>query len=291
MASTILSRAAAAACALGAGVAVSGAAYAVAHTRTFAGTAHQEAATAAQKSGGSGVKLDGLPTVSQVHLPSALKLSAVVVHPKRIVTVVKQGPVTTNGSSASDTSGQTWSASPASGTSGGKSTPPPPPPPPPGGGSTGKATPPPPPPPPPPTTGQGGGTTSGGGGTTSGGGGTTSGGGGTTSGGGGTTSGGGGTTTVAAPTNTTRPRVSGGNTVGSRLTASQGTWTGTGNSYVITWWRCTGDTSTCTQFASGPSSYTTVSSDVGFSFRVKVTATNAGGSATAQSSRTDVIGN
>ena len=44
--------------------------------------------------------------------------------------------------------------------------------------------------------------------------------------------------TTAAPVNSALPTISGSTIVGSTLTATQGTWSGTGNTYAYAWQRC-----------------------------------------------------
>jgi hypothetical protein len=106
--------------------------------------------------------------------------------------------------------------------------------------------------------------------------------------GGGTVSGGGGGT--SAPTNTALPTVSGSATVGSQLTASQGTWTGSPTSYAYQWQRCDSQGASCNPLSGQTSStYTVVSGDVGFTLEVTVTATNTGGSTPATSNPTAVV--
>jgi hypothetical protein len=93
--------------------------------------------------------------------------------------------------------------------------------------------------------------------------------------------------------NTSRPRINGTAAAGNTLTATTGTWTGSGITYAYSWSRCTvpttpdGDT-TCHTVSSG-TSYSVTSADSGYTIRVRVTATNAGGSATASSSRTSTV--
>ena len=50
--------------------------------------------------------------------------------------------------------------------------------------------------------------------------------------------GGGAAVTLERPDNTAEPRISGSATVGSTLTASQGSWTGAPTSYAYQWVRC-----------------------------------------------------
>lgn len=104
------------------------------------------------------------------------------------------------------------------------------------------------------------------------------------------------TAEAAAPSNTGEPVISGRAEQGRRLSASRGTWTGTGPiTYSYRWVRCgTGgglpDGSDCI-FISGAtgSTYTLAGADVGFRLRVRVTGTNADGSGTVASNPTAVV--
>jgi len=96
------------------------------------------------------------------------------------------------------------------------------------------------------------------------------------------------TTKVAPPKNTQRPSLSGSPVVGATLTASSGTWTGSGLTFIYTFLRCSGGG--C--YAGGTTTqntYKVTSADVGNTIRVRVTASNAGGSASATSAQTAVI--
>ena len=100
----------------------------------------------------------------------------------------------------------------------------------------------------------------------------------------------------AAPKNTVEPAISGSTTQGSTLHASNGTWTGTSPiSYAYQWVRCPTsggkpDGSDCA-VVSGASTtaYVLGSADVGRRMRVRVTASNADGSATAASNATPTV--
>jgi hypothetical protein len=100
----------------------------------------------------------------------------------------------------------------------------------------------------------------------------------------------------AVPTNTTQPAISGTATVGSTLTATQGSWTGNPTSFAYQWVRCPSDGgdptgSNCAAVGGATThAYIVSSADVGFRLRVRVTATNADGSATAASNATPLIG-
>jgi hypothetical protein len=108
--------------------------------------------------------------------------------------------------------------------------------------------------------------------------------------------GGGASAQATAPSNTSEPTISGNAEEGRTLSATQGGWSGTTPfSFVYHWVRCGADGglpdgSNCV-FISGAtkSKYTLVRADVGFRMRVRVTATNSAGSATAASNATAVV--
>lgn len=97
----------------------------------------------------------------------------------------------------------------------------------------------------------------------------------------------------APPQNTGQPRITGSTIEGARLTAGNGSWSGTTPfSFRYRWHRC--DTSgggvngvNCTGITGGTGkTYVLRNADVGHRMRVRVTATNAEGSATATSNAT-----
>jgi hypothetical protein len=91
----------------------------------------------------------------------------------------------------------------------------------------------------------------------------------------------------AAPANTAPPTISGTPTVGQTLMASNGTWTNAPTSYAYQWLRCNGGGNACANVANGTQkTYTLVGADAGRTIRVRVTATNADGSASAESAQT-----
>jgi hypothetical protein len=99
-----------------------------------------------------------------------------------------------------------------------------------------------------------------------------------------------------APRNTAEPRIRGAAEQGRRLTATRGTWTGTGTiSYAFRWVRCgvgggLPDGSDCIAISGATGSeYVLRAADVGFRLRVRVTASNADGSQTAASNPTGVV--
>ena len=99
-----------------------------------------------------------------------------------------------------------------------------------------------------------------------------------------------GVASAAAPVNTAPPTISGTPTVGQTLTASNGTWSNSPTSFAYQWLRCNGGGNNCVAVANGTQqTYTLVGADAGHTMRVKVTATNADGSASAQSAQTAVV--
>ena len=100
----------------------------------------------------------------------------------------------------------------------------------------------------------------------------------------------------AVPANTTQPTISGTPTIGSTLTATQGTWSGAPTSFTFQWVRCPSsgglpDASDCAVIGGATTqAYIVSSSDNGSRLRVRVTASNADGSATAASNATALVG-
>jgi hypothetical protein len=94
---------------------------------------------------------------------------------------------------------------------------------------------------------------------------------------------------VAVPQNTAPPAVSGGTVAGSTLTAATGAWTGV-PSTASQWERCDSAGAGCTAVpgATG-TTYAVTAADVASTLRVRETATNAGGSASAASAVTSVV--
>jgi len=93
-----------------------------------------------------------------------------------------------------------------------------------------------------------------------------------------------------APVNTTPPTISGTAKVGQMLTASEGTWSNAPTSYAYQWQRCNGGGNSCVNVPNGTQkTYTLVGADAGRTMRVSVTATNADGSATGQSTQTAAV--
>ena len=107
---------------------------------------------------------------------------------------------------------------------------------------------------------------------------------------------GGASARASGPTNTSEPAIGGRAEEGRTLNASQGAWHGsTPMSFAYHWVRCgpdggLPDGSNCV-FIGGAnkSRYTLAGADVGFRMRVRVTATNSAGSATAASNPTSTV--
>ncbi len=101
--------------------------------------------------------------------------------------------------------------------------------------------------------------------------------------------------TKAAPVNTAEPQVSGSAVQGQKLSATTGSWSNNPTSFAFQWRRCPknggkGDASNCTVIAGATSgSYVLVGADVGFTIRVRVTASNADGSSSAASNPTAIV--
>jgi hypothetical protein len=94
----------------------------------------------------------------------------------------------------------------------------------------------------------------------------------------------------APPVVVTAPSISGDATVGSILTADPGTWSDPTATFTYAWLRC-GGSGPCTAInGADGSTYTLTDDDLGSSIRVEVTASNAGGTATAESTSTDPVG-
>ena len=99
------------------------------------------------------------------------------------------------------------------------------------------------------------------------------------------------TASGSAPANTVPPTISGTTTVGSTLTATTGTWTGSpAPTFTYQWKRCDAGGGNCGPIVGATaSSYALAAADQGARLVVSVTATNASGSASADSLATAVI--
>jgi subtilisin len=97
---------------------------------------------------------------------------------------------------------------------------------------------------------------------------------------------------VVAPASTSAPVVSGAATVGSTLTSSAGTWAGTAPiAYALQWLRCTSPAPTTCAAITGAkgATYKLTAADAGRYLRMRVTASNSKGSATAQSEPSAIV--
>lgn len=97
-------------------------------------------------------------------------------------------------------------------------------------------------------------------------------------------------TSTAAPKNTAVPTISGTARVGQTLTAAPGSWSGNPTAYAYQWQHCQADVVSCADIAGATArSYVLHAIDVGYRMRVKVTAKNDKGSATATSAPSAVV--
>ena len=96
---------------------------------------------------------------------------------------------------------------------------------------------------------------------------------------------------ATAPTNTSPPTINGTAQDGQILTASPGAWSGTTPiSYAYQWQRCDTSGGNCANISGATATtYTVVSADVGHTLIIVVTASNAGGRASAPSSPTVIV--
>lgn len=99
----------------------------------------------------------------------------------------------------------------------------------------------------------------------------------------------------AVPSNTAQPTITGTAAQSQTLTAAQGTWAGDPTSFAFQWVRCPSsggapDGSDCAVIGgASTTAYIVSAADVGSTLRVRVTASNAEGSATAASNATAVV--
>ena len=96
--------------------------------------------------------------------------------------------------------------------------------------------------------------------------------------------------TQAGPPNTAPPTITGSTTVGSTLTANQGTWTGTSVTFAYQWRGCDAAGANCSDITGATSTtYVVTSGDAGKTLRVAVTGTDSTGGNTVVSAQTAVI--
>jgi len=96
--------------------------------------------------------------------------------------------------------------------------------------------------------------------------------------------------TQAVPVNTAPPKISGTAQVGKTLTASDGTWSNNPTSFTYQWLRCNGGGNSCAPITGATlKTYVLTAADENQTIRVRVTATNADGSASAQSEQTTPV--
>ena len=93
---------------------------------------------------------------------------------------------------------------------------------------------------------------------------------------------------IPVPVSTAKPQISGTAREGQILTATSGTWDGSPDSFAFQWKRCLNGQCTAIPGATA-STYLLGSADVGTRIRVRVTATNDGGNASAQSNSTGLV--
>jgi hypothetical protein len=92
------------------------------------------------------------------------------------------------------------------------------------------------------------------------------------------------------PVNTSLPVITGTPQVGQILTASTGTWSGSGITFAFQWLRCNQTAASCTNITGATAAMHLIeSSQLGATLRVQVTAKNTAGSTQATSPPTSVI--
>ena len=97
-------------------------------------------------------------------------------------------------------------------------------------------------------------------------------------------------TSSAAPKNTAPPTIAGTAKVGQTLTANEGTWSGNPTGYAFQWQRCDADVVVCSNVVGATAkTYLVRIADLGYRLRVRVTARNDKGSATANSALSAIV--
>lgn len=93
-----------------------------------------------------------------------------------------------------------------------------------------------------------------------------------------------------SPAQTAPPTIAGTASLGSTLTASQGTWSGSPTAYAYAWSRCDAKGDNCATIPNATAAtYIVTTADAGATLRVTVTATNGSGSGSALSAPTGVV--
>lgn len=96
--------------------------------------------------------------------------------------------------------------------------------------------------------------------------------------------------TMVGPNNTAVPTISGTLIYSNTLTASTGTWNGSPTSYTYQWMRCDSAGANCSDISGATSStYVLTGSDVTYTIKVKVSASNGTGTNSAFSTATGVV--
>ena len=94
----------------------------------------------------------------------------------------------------------------------------------------------------------------------------------------------------AAPKNSSLPTISGTARIGQQLTGAEGSWSGNPDTYVFQWQRCDADIVLCSNvLAANTKTYLVRLADLGYRLRLRVTARNDKGSATANSALTAIV--
>ena len=95
---------------------------------------------------------------------------------------------------------------------------------------------------------------------------------------------------ASAPGNTAAPTISGTTTVGSTLTTTNGSWSGSPTGYTYVWSRCDQNGNSCAAISGATATtYKLQQVDAGATLRVNVTATNSAGSTSTTSVPTAVV--
>ena len=96
---------------------------------------------------------------------------------------------------------------------------------------------------------------------------------------------------ATAPANTALPQIVGTPQIGAAVSATPGSWSGSPTSYAYQWKRCDAAGAGCSALAGATSStYVPVAADGGVTLRVAVAASNAAGSAAAESLQSSPLG-